>query len=169
MEKYCAIYSRCQRELLIQKAMQGGEDYQYTIYTTWEISRRMIENMRTEAGYDALELLQMFSVLHYEGISEEIFRRAWHSLRKDRQSDWMLSHQPDILLRQSGQKWDFSSFRTAVSVLLSFSLIHRDKKNLIFIHPLVHAWVGDQLSVEDEDTTSTMALSICWTFQTADY
>ena len=60
--------------------MQGGEDYRYTVYTTWEVSLKMIEEMSSEAGRDAVELLQIFSFLHHEGISEEIFYRAWKTL-----------------------------------------------------------------------------------------
>ena len=76
IEEYRALYSQRRKELLSQKAIQGGEDYRYTVYTTWEVSRQMIEEMSTEAGQDALALLRMFSFLHYEGISEEIFNRV---------------------------------------------------------------------------------------------
>jgi len=174
LEEYRALYSRRRTELLSQKAIQGGEDYRYTVYTTWEVSRHMIEEMSTETGQDALALLQVFSFLHYEGISEEIFCRAWRSLQNGRQSDWMTSHQLEMLLRQSGNEWDVYPLRAAASVLLSFSLIHRDKDNLISVHPLVHAWTRDRLSGSDEDTvwrqtTATVALSIPWTFETADY
>ena len=174
MEEYCALYARRRKELLNQKAIQSGNDYRYTVYTTWEVSRRMIEEISNEAGRDALELLQMFSFLHYEGISEEIFSRAYYALQNSRQSDWILSYLPRIILRQSHKEWDLDDLRTAISVLLSFSLIYRDKENRISIHPLVHSWVRDRLGPIDEETvwtqtTSTIALSIPWTFRTADY
>ncbi|KAL8996607.1 MAG: hypothetical protein Q9188_006530 [Gyalolechia gomerana] len=174
MEEYCALYSRRRKELLSQKAIQGGEDYRYTVYTTWVVSRQMIEEMSTEAGQDALALLRMFSFLHYEGISEEIFDWVWQHLYKDRQSDWMISHQLKMLVRQSDQEWDVYPLRVAISLLRSFSLISRDKNDLISVHPLVHSWTRDQMSVSDEDTvwtqtTATIALSIPWTFEIADY
>ncbi|KAL8797994.1 MAG: hypothetical protein Q9200_007836, partial [Gallowayella weberi] len=174
MEDYRTLYSRRRQELLSQKAIQGGEDYRYTVYTTWEASRRMIEEMSTEAGQDALVLLRMFSFLHYEGISEEIFDRVWRGLHKDRQSGWMISHQLKMLLRQPDQEWNGYPLRAAISILRSFSLIHRDKNDLISVHPLVHSWARDQMSASDEDTiwrqtTATIALSIPWTFKTADY
>jgi tetratricopeptide (TPR) repeat protein len=174
MEEYCPLYARRRKELLSQKAIQGGEDYRYTVYTTWEISRQMIEKMASEVGQDALELLQTFSFLHHEGISEEIFLRGWHALRKDRQSDWMLSHLPKMVLRPSDQELNVDTLRAAVSVLLSFSLVYRDKDNLMSMHPLVHTWVRDRLGPSDEETiwmqtTSVIALSVPWTFQTADY
>ena len=174
MEEYCTLYARHRKELLSQKAIQGGDDYRYTVYTTWEVSRQMIEEMSSEAGQDALELLQIFSFLHYEGISEEIFSQAYHTLRNDRQSDWMLSHLPKIVLHRPRQEWDAYTLRMAVSVLLSFSLIYRDKENLMSMHPLVHTWVRDRLGPSDEETvwtqtTSAIALSIPQTFRTADY
>ena len=174
MGEYCALYARRRKELLSQQAIQGGEDYRYTVYTTWEVSRQMIEERSSEAGQDALELLQIFSFLHHEGISEEIFSQAYHTLQNNRQSDWMLSHLPNTVLRRSHQEWDADTLRIAVSVLLSFSLIYRDKENLISIHPLVHIWVRDRLGPSDEETvwtqtTSVIALSIPQTFRTADY
>ncbi|KAL9606787.1 MAG: hypothetical protein Q9179_000077 [Wetmoreana sp. 5 TL-2023] len=174
MEEYCTLYSRRRKELLSQKAIQGGEDYRYTVYTTWEVSRRMIEEMSTEAGQDALALLRMFSFLHYEGISEEIFHRVWRGLYKTRESDWMLSHQLKMLLRQSDQEWNAYPLRAAMSILRSFSLIYRDKNDLISVHPLVHSWARDQMSASDKDTTwrqttAMIALSIPWTFEIADY
>lgn len=153
MEEYCTIYYQRRRELLSQKAIQDGEDYRYTVYTTWEISLKMIEEMSSEAGRDAIELLQIFSFLHHDGISEEIFYRAWKTLRSDPPSEWTLSHQPDILLGQSSQEWDVYPLRAAVSILLSFSLINRNKDHLISIHPLVHTWTRDRLSPSDEETT----------------
>ena len=174
MEEYCAIYSRRRQELLGQKAVQGEEDYRYTVYTTWEVSRKMIEEMPNEVARDAIGLLKIFSFLHYDGISEVIFRRAWENMRSTTSSDWMRSHQSDIILRQTSQEWDVYPFRAAVSLLLTFSLISRDKDDLISLHPLVHTWARDRLSPSDEETmwtqtTSTVALSIPWTFQTVDY
>ena len=174
MEEYCAIYSRRRQELLSQRAVQGEEDYRYTVYTTWEVSRKMIEEMPSEVARDAIGLLKIFSFLHYDGISEVIFRRAWENMRSTTSSDWMRSHQSDIILRQTSQEWDVYPFRAAVSLLLTFSLISRDNDDMISLHPLVHTWARDRLSPSDEETvwtqtTSTVALSIPWTFQTVDY
>ena len=50
MEEYCMLYAQHRKELLSQKAIQGGDDYRYTVYTTWEVSRQMIEKMSSKAG-----------------------------------------------------------------------------------------------------------------------
>ena len=174
MEEYRTLYSRRRKELLSRKVIQGREDYRYTVYTTWEVSRRMIKEMSSEAGEDALTLLQMFSLLHYEGISEELFYRAWHGLHHAGPSDWMISQQLKILLRQSDQEWNVYPLREAISILRAFSLIYRDTNGLISVHPLVHSWTRDQMSTSDKDmvwrqTTATIALSIPRTFEITDY
>ena len=99
MEEYRTLYYRRRCELLHQKAVQDGEDHRYTVYTTWEVSLKMIEEMSSEAGRDAMELLGIFSFLHHDGISEKMFCRAWKALRSDPTSEWILSHQSDILIR----------------------------------------------------------------------
>lgn len=174
MEEYCAIYSRRRKELLSQKAVQGGGDYDYTVYTTWEVSWKMIEEMSSEAGRDAIELLKIFSFLHHDGISEEMFHRAWKHMWSGECSRWMILHQSEILHRQTSQEWDVEPLRKALSLLLSFSLINRDKNHLISIHPLVHTWARDRLCSSDKETMwtltiSTVALSIPWTTQLVDY
>ncbi|KAL8943854.1 MAG: hypothetical protein Q9211_000821 [Gyalolechia sp. 1 TL-2023] len=176
MGEYCALYSRRRKELLNRKVIQGGEDYQYTVLTTWEVSRKMIEEMSSTTGQDALDLLQIFGFLHYEGIPEDLFHRAWCTLQKGErsESEWFLSHRPKIIQRQSSPEWDIFPLREAISLLQSFSLIHRNQKHLISIHPLVHTWVRDRLSPSDEEmiwtqTTSTLVLSIPRDMQTADY
>jgi tetratricopeptide (TPR) repeat protein len=173
MEEYCKAYSRRRKELFDRKPIQGGGDYEYTVYTTWEISLRMIENKGGEAARDAIELLQIFSFFHYDGISEEIFHRAWENLQKDTYSEWTRSHQPG-LLQQESASWDARRLRAGLSLLSSFSLVSRDKDGLVSIHPLVHWWARDGLRGWDEERMWTLAVcvisvSISWAFQTVDY
>lgn len=163
MGQFCTLSIQRRKELMSQKVIQGGEDYRYTIYTTWEVSRQMIEEISSEAGHDALELLQIFSFFYFEGISEQIFSRAWYTIRQGRQSEWVLSHRPILFLRPPIQEWDTCNFRAAMSVLLSFSLIYYNKDNLICIHPLVHSWVRDRLRPSEEKwvwTQATLILSL---------
>jgi tetratricopeptide (TPR) repeat protein len=174
MDEYCELYSQRRKELLSYRSIQGKEEYKYTVYTTWEISLGAIEAMSDAAAGDAMELLQMFGFLHHEGISEEIFRRAWTNLWNEGHSDWIKRHQLHMLLRQRSTEWDPQALRKAISILSSFSLINRDKNGLVSMHPLVHRWARDRLGRSDEErkwtlTVSTIAVSISWTFQTDDY
>ena len=174
MGEYCQLYSQRRKELL-EQIVQGGEGYKYTVYTTWEISLQAIEAMSGGRAKDAVELLQMFSFLHHDGISEEIFHRAWTGLwNEEEYSGLIKDYQFNILLRQRPPQWDPREFRKALSILSSFSLISRDRKGLVSIHPLVHAWARDRLSCSDEEviwtvTVSTVAVSVPSTFRTDDY
>ncbi len=171
MEEYCAIYSRHRQELRSQNAVQCGDEYQYTVYTTWDVSRKMIGEMPSQAGRDAIELLKIFSFLHHEGISEFMFKNAWYFKKHETSSGWMLSHQSDIVQRQTisvaaeSEDWDALPFRAALSLLLSFSLINRDNDYEISMHTLVHTWARDRLISSNDETAwaqaiSTVALSI---------
>jgi len=173
MDEYCELYSQRRKELLSQNVVRGG-GYQYTVYTTWEISLRVIEGMSGDAAKDAVKLLQMFSFLHHDGISEEMFHRAWTGLWNGKYSNWIKEYQLRILFRQRFLQWDPQPFRKALSILSSFSLINWDNNGLVSIHPLVHTWARDRLSRSDEEgiwisAVSTIAISIQWIFQTADY
>jgi hypothetical protein len=44
IEEYRKVYSRRRKELLNQKSVQRGGDYEHTVYTSWDISLRMIKN-----------------------------------------------------------------------------------------------------------------------------
>jgi tetratricopeptide (TPR) repeat protein len=174
MDEYCQFYARHRKELLGQKGIQNNGDYRYTVYTTWEVSLGIIEAKSSDVAQDAVELLQIFSFLHHEGISEEMFHQAWKGIKNRKRSDWIYGHQPRILLRQNAQDWDSYVLRKAMSILLSFSLISRDKNDLISIHPLVHMWARDRMSRPEEEqiwmlALSTLAMSIPRDFQLSDY
>lgn len=174
IEEYPAIYSRRRRHLLQEKILQGNEGYEHTVYTTWEVSLRMIEDSSTEAGRDAIELLQMFSFFHFDRISEEILHQAWKNLQNNVYPEWISSRQPRIFHRQSFAESFSHPVRVALSILPSYSLISRDKDHLISIHPLVHAWTRDRMSRLEEErlwahALSTLAFSVWWSFSTEDF
>ena len=77
MEEYCDVYSRHRKELLSRQHIQVRADYKYTVYTSWEVSVNMIENMSNNTALNAIEILKLFSFMHFDGISEDILREAW--------------------------------------------------------------------------------------------
>ena len=174
IEEYPAIYSRRRKDLFQEKMLLGNEGYEHTVYATWEVSLRMIEDLSTEAGRDAIELLQMFSFFHFDGISEEILHQAWRNLQDNIYPGWVSSHQLKLLHHQSSLGWDSHPVRVVLSILSSYSLISRDKDHLISIHPLVHAWARDRMSRLEAKrlwthALFTLAFSVSWSFQTKDY
>lgn len=77
IEEYCDIYTRCRQRLLEYVPVQMSSGYEYSVYTTWEISIAAIEKMCSDTSRNAIELLRTLCFLHYDGIAEEIFKEAW--------------------------------------------------------------------------------------------
>jgi len=165
MQEYCGIYSRRRKELLSTLHVQTSDDYKYTVYTTWEVSVKMIEDMSDETSRNAIELLQVFCFFHYDGISEDILKEAWKNMRSWRYSDWIVSLQLDVLRHDTSQEWDNYLTRKAISLLSSFSLITSSRTgDCMSMHPLVHVWAKDKMSEDEQKrcwikAASTLAMS----------
>ncbi|KAJ7695263.1 hypothetical protein B0H16DRAFT_1443183 [Mycena metata] len=134
---YLPLYIKHQARLLSEKSAQSHDQYAWTVYTTWQIS------------FDRLTLpaamfLQHCSFLHYNGISEEIFRYASQYQCASNGPSKEELHEPleflSHFLRQDGE-WDSLQFLNATNEAQSYSLISFDAANKVFsIHPLVHSW-----------------------------
>jgi len=161
LEDYCEAYSRNRQRLFGHQTIHARIDYKYTVYTTWEISIEMIRKLSSKNPTNsscwssknvenALDLLNIFSVLHMDNIPVEILERAWKQwkieLSGGKLSDWTKSHQPRVLCQDYTGDWDPLPVREAVLLLSSFSLINiNDSSRHISLHPLVHAWIRDRL------------------------
>ena len=162
LEDYCEAYSSNRQRLFGHQTIHARTDYKYTVYTTWEISIKMIRKLpsknptnsscwSSKSVESALDLLNIFSVLHMDNIPVEILERAWEKWKIEssdgKLSDWTKSHQPRVLCQDYAGDWDPLPVREAVLLLSSFSLIHiNDSSHRISLHPLVHAWIRDRLT-----------------------
>jgi hypothetical protein len=172
--EFPSVFSGHRRELLNRHAGQLGEDYEKTVYTTWEISLSMIRAISEPASSDALELLQVFGFMHYDGIPETIFHLAWESVRTKHNLNWILQHQVQFVTRQKGPRWDSYPLREALSTLASFSLITQNKDNLISLHPLVQSWIQFRLDHEQQEllwkvVIATLTGAIRWQYTIDDF
>ena len=150
IEDYCDMYDQRRRELLRRAPTQASSDYKYTVYTTWEVSIGMIEEMKSEVASHSLDLIRLFSLFHFDGIPEEIFRRAWENTAHKASSDRTASNQVRWLYEESCSEWNPYLLREAIMLLSSFSLIKVDSSvQSISMHPLVHAWAFDRLSTAE--------------------
>ena len=141
--EFCDKYSRQRQQLLEYRPVQDSSAYNLTVYTTWEISINKIRGMCNEAAQNALQLLEVFAFFHFDGISEEIFKKAGIHYRT--RSDSELEFQP-LLLGKDENSWDSLSFRLALAMLSSFSLVDVNETNRrISMHPLVHTYARDRL------------------------
>lgn len=156
---YCTEYSRHRKQLLDHRPVQAGSDYEHTVYSTWEVSIEKITGLSNKAAKYAMELLNFFSILHFEGISEQILEKAWTNSQQNGLSAWENSYILPILNQDCSETWNSEPFREAIGLLSSYSLIHIDgSENHISLHPLVHTWVRDRLLPTDRSRCYTMSI-----------
>ena len=159
--EYLAKYSEHRKTLLSHSEFTGASKYNRTVYETWELSYKEIQqraesddSYTANAAKSAMLLLELFPFFHHEGISEEIFSYA--ALPEDDETPMSnlplassLLDQRLLPLSEIGT-WDNFIFREGIRTLLSFSLIKRGlSDNMYAMHPLVHTWGRDRLTLRE--------------------
>ena len=170
IKDYLDGYSQYRERLLSYPAFKGASKYNRTVYGTWELSFKEIQqkaesddSQQAEAAKSAIFLLAIFSFFHFDGITEEIFSYAALQDYGDNQqrsalllASSMIDH--TLLQLHNTGKWDNFMFKEGVRVLLSFSLIKlASSKGIYTMHPLIHAWGRDRMSSEDRQKYCLMA------------
>ena len=180
MEEYCEEYLRQREELLKYRPVQAQHEYQYTVYTTWEVSVAAVGQMESQTSRNALSLLHIFAFWYFEGISEDIFKDCWIGFKKRRWLKYISEMRKRGCLEPTSKsfmfipwdgdstEWNPQPFREAIALLSSFSLVSVDgAKRHISLHPLVHTWAQDRLAVIERSrfwhlATTTLAASLSW-------
>ncbi|KAJ7640516.1 P-loop containing nucleoside triphosphate hydrolase protein [Mycena rosella] len=142
---YLDLFKKNKAQLLREQPTQSHSDYAWTVYTTWQIS---FEQLTKEAK----TLLQLWSFLHHEGISEEIFSRAssykCHSYSSGPSEEELC--EPIKFISQfmdPAGVWDSLHFIEVITELKSYSLVNFDPDKKSFsVHPLVHSWIRTTLT-----------------------
>ena len=146
LDEFCELYAKQKKELLESGRSQSSVDYQYSVYTTWEISIKKIEEMSNKHTVLALELIRLFSFIHFDGIRKDIFKQAvenpylpgeWYDRGIFKRS---------ILVQMMPSGWDGVTVGRALALLVAFSLITIGDNGNISMHPLVHEWSRDRMS-----------------------
>ncbi|KAJ7289900.1 P-loop containing nucleoside triphosphate hydrolase protein [Mycena rebaudengoi] len=134
---YLALYTKNQAKLLSEKPTQSHDHYNWTVYTTWQMSFDQLKPL-------AARFLQQCSFIHYNGISEQIFSYASkYSFPSNGPSKEELQDPLEFLSHFLGPpgEWDSLQFSNMTNEIQAYSLISLDtEKKLFSIHPLVHAW-----------------------------
>ena len=117
IEEYYGVYTRRRQKLLQHRPVQLSSDYKYTVYTTWEISIEAIEKMCDQTSHNAIELIQIFGFLHYDGITEDIFEQAW---KNSIGSSPDIAHMFYMHPQEKVEDWDPIIIQDA-AILLAFS------------------------------------------------
>ena len=168
---YLDKYLQHRETLLSHSEFTGASKYNKSVYGTWELSYKEIQKRagsddfhKARAADSALFLLSLFPFFHHESISEEIFSHA-ATQKKEAMSHPNLPLAHSILdykllsLNKDGT-WDNFIFKEGVRVLLSFCLIEKTSSdNVHSMHPLVHAWGIDRMTVYERQKWSLMAFA----------
>jgi tetratricopeptide (TPR) repeat protein len=165
IDEYLDLYKRRRLQLMDDPFFKGSSNYGRAVYTTWDISITELEHKASSSASDsaayatAILLLRIFSFFHFDGIREEIFRRAaeatdddWHPLEFDPNSP--LSN---LLVRLESNTWDSFHFHVAIRILTQFSLIHSDGSTIYSMHRLVHQWMQDRLPKSSHNEAALLA------------
>ena len=166
---YLAKYFEHRKILLSHSEFTGASKYNRTVYETWELSYKEIEQRaksddshKTNAANSAMLLLELFPFFHHEGITEEIFSYA--ALQEDEETfDPELPLASSMLdqrllpLKKTGT-WDSFLFGEGIRMLLFFSLIKKAPSDGVYtLHPLVHAWGRDRMTLDKRERCCLMA------------
>ena len=166
---YLAKYYEHRKTLLSHSEFTGASEYNRTVYGTWELSYKEIQQRaksddshKANAANSAMLLLELFPFFHHEGITEEIFSYA--ALQKDQKpTNYELPCASSILdqrllpLNKAGT-WDNLLFREGIRMLLFFSLIKKGPSDGVYaMHPLVHAWGRDRMTLDERERCCSMA------------
>jgi tetratricopeptide (TPR) repeat protein len=165
VDEYLSLYKRRRHQLMDDEFFSGSSNYGRAVYTTWDISfveleRRVLSSSLNSALYQVvILLLRIFSFFHFDGIREEIFRRAAEAtddyrrpLEVDPNSP--LSH---LLERSECGIWDSFNFRKAIHILTQWSLIRSDGSAIYSMHRLVHQWMQDRLPTSSRREVASLA------------
>ncbi|KAJ7061272.1 hypothetical protein C8F01DRAFT_1288669 [Mycena amicta] len=139
ISKYIPLYRGNKATLLSRKPEQSHGDYQWTVYTTWQISVDQL-------GPQAAQFLQLCSFIHCEGITEDIFQRASEYTPGNEPMDPSLDTLQAALdflsnFRNADSNWNSLKFGEMMSDICDYSLMTW-QENAYSIHPLVHQWAG---------------------------
>ncbi|KAJ7101194.1 P-loop containing nucleoside triphosphate hydrolase protein [Mycena epipterygia] len=142
LDSYLELYEQNRARLLSQKPAQTHDNYGWTVYTTWQISFDQLSQ-------PAATFLQLCSLLHHQGISEQIFKNATNKFGPSSLSKEELQMPLEFLSQFLGPDgvWDSFCFIDMTNEVRAYSLINfHPQKKMFSIHPLVHDWTRSTLT-----------------------
>ena len=166
---YLEKYFEHRKTLLSHPEFTGASKYNRSVYETWELSFKEIQKRaesddshKANAANSAMRLLELFPFFHHEGITEKIFYHA--ALQKvPKTSNPKLPLASSMLDRRllplnKAGTWDNLLFGEGIRILLFFSLIKKAPSDGVYaMHPLVHTWGRDRLTLNERKECCLMA------------
>ena len=151
LDDYLDIYREDRAHLLHKHSTHTPGDYQWTVYTTWEMSLKKLTPT-------AMMFLRICSFMHHGGISRAIFEAAVANGPDESFEDAnrFLSN-----FKSKNGEWSKLAFLSHTKDLLSYSLINLDtERHAYSMHPLVHSWARDRATPLERDEARACALQI---------
>jgi len=168
---YLSKYHQHRESLLNHSEFKGASKYNRTVYGTWEMSYQEIQRRaesddldKVKAAQSAMLILGLFAFFHYDGIMKDIFsyaamhKHCHHIIGTPALP--IVSSMLDCTLLPINEagNWDDFIFQEGIRVLLSFCLIRLGSSDGIYtVHPLIHAWGKDRMSLDERKKYGTMA------------
>ena len=162
-DNYLEHLSQHRNNLMNDPSFRGASLYNHTVYETWDLSFTEIESRanKTSDGYGraaaqaAILILNTVAFLHHENIIEAAFRKAAMEFSKGqhgRLEEKVETCINQLLQLEKDQSWNHFFFHGGIRVLMSFSLIkqHSTSAGIYTIHPLMHQWSRDRMSISQK-------------------
>ncbi|KAJ7627223.1 hypothetical protein FB45DRAFT_58845 [Roridomyces roridus] len=143
LHKYPSLYKDNHARALRHRPTQSHDDYSHTVYTTWQISFDQLSQV-------AARFLQLCSLMHHNGIPEDIFPQASSFKGNDDVDETeLIANAREFLshfLSDAGD-WDQYKLMETIAEIEEYSLLNRDSsRDTLSIHPLVALWCRDTLN-----------------------
>jgi hypothetical protein len=147
LDGFCDLYSKQKREVLESgRTTSQTEEYEFSVFTTWEISIQKIQETPGDHAKLALELLKIFSFMHFDNIQTDLFESAF---KNSKYATGIPEFGASLLPNLMPEGWNGLLWGKALKLLLGFSLITTSHSDLISMHPLVHLWSRERLSAPE--------------------
>ncbi|KAK6349853.1 hypothetical protein TWF696_006116 [Orbilia brochopaga] len=191
IENYVSDLRRHPWNLLDHPSLKGTSNYDYTLYGAWSMALSTIKQRAADTRSPAresdeeiaLQMFNQFAFLHYNSITDEIFRRAaerGHCVQFNQSKSQLLPRDPtglpcQLLQLDEEGKWDPYVFQKGIQVLISLSFVKNDvARGDYSLHPLVHSWARTRLSRQERYVVSQsvrmlLATSISFEREKGDY
>ena len=152
LDDYLHIYREDRAHLLHKYSTHTPGDYQWTVYTTWEMSLKKLTPTATM-------FLRICSFFHHQGISQAIFQNAAVANRLGdsfENANRFLSN-----FQTKTGEWSRLAFLNHTNDLLSYSLVNLDTESHAYsMHPLVHSWARNRATPVERNEARACALQI---------
>ena len=152
--EYPTEYSR-QCERLMKFSPKQAQGRYRNVYATFEASAQVLESSSQKADQDALELLHLLAILHYNDVPLDLFEGSWKGVKYARwtaEADESInkltkshvSHLPRFIPVDL-DRWDPVRLRVALAQLQSLALLRKGKEGgsvTVSMHSLTHSWTN---------------------------